>query len=458
MQSSITEIFFNLANHTASLIVVIYILTRTGIFSGNDRPRTKVRKQLMLVFLFGLLAIYGTIDSIKIFGANANVRDLGPMIAGLIGGPWVGLGSGLIGGIHRYFYGGLTKLPCALATIFAGLAGGMVYKLNKGSLLKPWIAILFAAGLEAFHMLMVLALARPYDQALLVVKQISIPMIVANAFGLLLFILIVRNYQREQKVETARKKIESDLKVAHDIQVSMLPRIYPPFPNRKEFSVFATMEPAREVGGDFFDYTLISDNRLYFVIGDVSDKGVSAALFMVICKTLLKIEATHYSDITPSKILYYVNKKLCTDNDACMFVTIFCGILDFKTGELQYANAGHNPPVICREDGSCEFLELSKGMAIGVMEETDFRSDSIILNPNHTLFLYTDGVTEAMNSHGKQFTPERLLDALTNQARLNEKEMVSHVKNAVADFVQDAEQSDDLTVLVLKYHGISDNQ
>lgn len=455
MPSSIMEIFFNLVNHTASLIVVIYILTRTGIFSGTDRSGTNIKKRLMIVFLFGLLAIYGTIDSINIFGAQANVRDLGPMIAGLIGGPWVGLGAGVIGGIHRYLFGGLTRFPCALATIFAGLAGGLVFKLNKGFLLKPWTAILFAAGLESFHMLLVLALARPYDQALLVVKEIAVPMIVANSLGLLLFVLIVRNYKREQEAETARKKIESDLNVAHDIQVSMLPRIYPPFPNRKEFSIFATMEPAREVGGDFFDYALISDNRLYFVIGDVSDKGVSAALFMVICKTLLKIEATQYAAaITPSKILYYVNNKLCPDNDACMFVTIFCGILDITTGELQYANAGHNPPLICREDG-CEFLEVSKGMAMGVMEETQFGSDRIVLKPEHSLLLYTDGVTEAMNRDGRQFTPERLRESLGRNSSPDVKDMVQHVKSAVAGFVKEADQSDDLTVLALKYHGYS---
>lgn len=150
----------------------------------------------------------------------------------------------------------------------------------------------------------------------------------------------------------ARERMESELNIAHDIQMSILPKIFPPFPTRDEFDLFALIVPAKEVGGDFYDFFQLTENRLCFVIGDVSGKGVPAALFMAVTKTLIKSFAREREDVTPEAILTHVNEELASDNDACMFVTLFCGMLNTKSGEILYANAGHNPPLVIKKVGS----------------------------------------------------------------------------------------------------------
>jgi sigma-B regulation protein RsbU (phosphoserine phosphatase) len=449
---SIVDILINLINYVAILMMVVYVLTRTGAFSEVGREFS-LKKKLLLVTLFGLLSIYGTVAGIKTFGVNANVRDLGPAVAGMTGGPLVGLGAGLLGGLHRYFRGGFTRCACALATVIAGFAGGVVRRFKQGELLSPLGAAGFGVAMESFHMLLLLALSRPFDQAVVATRQIAAPMIVANACGLALFVFMIRNYRREQEVAAAKERIESDLKVAHDIQVSMLPRIFPPFPERKEVTIFAAMEPAKEVGGDFFDLFFIDDRKLCFLVGDVSEKGVPAALFMVITKVLLKTEATQRGSASLGEVFYRVNNMLCPDNDACMFVTVFCAVLDVETGELEYANAGHNPPLLCRGGGAFEFVDVPSGVPLGVQENAPFVSHQMVLRPKDSILLYTDGVTEAMNPAGEQFSGPRLKRVLDENRDKTMKELIVSIKTEVSRFAGSAPQFDDITMVALEYHG-----
>jgi len=254
-----------------------------------------------------------------------------------------------------------------------------------------------------------------------------------------------------KETTAAKERIESELKVATQIQASMLPRIFPAFPDKKEFNIFATMEPAKEVGGDFYDFFLINENKLCFLIGDVSGKGVPASLFMVISKTLLKTEALR--DHSPDDILFQVNNMLYPDNDNNFFVTIFCVILDIKTGEVQFANAGHNPPLICRDGGDFEFLKVPNDFVLGPMPDTEFELGKLILEPNDVIFLYTDGVTEAMNPESQLFSDKRLIQCLSKMKEKGIQDIIHGVRTEVATFAQGAPQSDDITLLALKFNG-----
>jgi len=188
----------------------------------------------------------------------------------------------------------------------------------------------------------------------------------------------------------AKERIESELKIARDIQMGMLPKIFPPFPDRSEFDIYATIEPAKEVGGDFYDFFFIDDDHLYFVIGDVSGKGVPASLFMAVTKTLIKAKTGR--DMPPDEILTRVNKELCADNDSNMFVTIFCGVLNTRTGEVFYSNGGHNLPYLIYSHGGVEPLENTGGMALGIMEDVKYRTRKITLRTGgRTLSLHRWG-------------------------------------------------------------------
>jgi len=250
-------------------------------------------------------------------------------------------------------------------------------------------------------------------------------------------------------------KIQQDLDVAKDIQLSFLPKIFPPYPDRKEFDIFASMDAAKSVGGDFYDFFFIGDQKFCFIIGDVSGKGIPAALFMVISKTLLKNEALR--GYSPEEILYRVNNTLYPDNDNCMFFTGLCFILDLKTGELEFANAGHNPPLLCKNGSNFTYIELLKSCTVGPIPDIQFKNQKINLNPGDKLFLYTDGVTEAMNPQDELFSEQRLETLLKDLKDKTPKEIIEEVNKAVKDFAQTAPQSDDITMVGFQFNGTSLN-
>ena len=251
------------------------------------------------------------------------------------------------------------------------------------------------------------------------------------------------------KIITAEKeRIGTELNVATKIQASMLPSIFPAFPERPEFDIHATMIPAKEVGGDFYDFFLVDQNKLAVVIADVSDKGVPAALFMVITKTLIKNNAQNGK--SPQEVFEIVNNILCENNDADMFVTAFMGILDIPTGRFTYVNAGHNPPLIKRAGGNYEWLPTKPGFVLAGMEDMVFVQNEISLNPGDTLYMYTDGVTEARNNQNKLFTDPKLLEVANKFGHCKPKEFIESVKLEIDNFIEGAEQADDITMLIMK--------
>ncbi len=264
--------------------------------------------------------------------------------------------------------------------------------------------------------------------------------------------LALKEYIRNLRETTAAKeRIESELKIARTIQMSFLPRRFPPFPEKKELGIFGTLEPAREVGGDFYDFFLVGEDHLFFSIGDAAGKGVPAAFFMAVARTLIK--GTALLGLDPAEVLARVNLELCRDNDSAMFVTLACGSLNFRTGELHYSNAGHNPPVLTRSGGPADWLPLPEGLVLGAMEDAPFETKKIQLAPGDRLLLYTDGVTEAMNAGGALYSAERLLKAVERFRALPPEEFVRKVTESVREFADPEPQSDDLTLLALEYRG-----
>lgn len=252
-------------------------------------------------------------------------------------------------------------------------------------------------------------------------------------------------------VTAEKERIGAELSVATHIQASMLPCIFPAFPNRREFDIYATMTPAKEVGGDFYDFFLVDDDHLAVVIADVSGKGVPAALFMVIAKTLIKDHTQ--SGKPPEEVFTEVNRQLCEANDENLFVTAWMGVLEISTGKLVYVNAGHNPPVIGRKNGETEFLRSRPGFVLAGLDFTKYRAGSLELMPGDLLYLYTDGVTEAMNTAQELYGEERLKRTLDANVSAAPEEIFKAVKKDLDDFVADAPQFDDITMLAMRYLG-----
>lgn len=253
------------------------------------------------------------------------------------------------------------------------------------------------------------------------------------------------------KVTAEKERIGAELNVATQIQADMLPRIFPPFPERKEFDLFASMDPAKEVGGDFYDFFLVDDDHIALVVADVSGKGVPAALFMVISKTLIKNRTLMGG--SPAEILTYVNNQLCEGNEAELFVTVWLAIIEISTGKGMAANAGHEHPALRRKDGSFELIEYRHSPAVATMEGIRFREHEFELHPGDTLIQYTDGVSEATDSKDELFGNERIVNSLNIEPDAEPKELLHTLRTEIDHFVGDAPQFDDITMLGFKYYG-----
>lgn len=249
----------------------------------------------------------------------------------------------------------------------------------------------------------------------------------------------------------AKERYESELNLAREIQMSMLPQKLPTFTGNSQVDLFAYLEPAREVGGDLYDYFMLDDDHLCFTVGDVSDKGMPASLYMAIARTLVQSHSA--KEISPATIMTRVNNGLSKDNPKSMFVTMIIGVLNIRTGSLRYANAGHNLPIVVRNSGECAFVQGISGPVAGAMEGMDFKELRIDLNPGDGLFLYTDGITEAMNDSQELFSDERLLEHAELIKDKDVQDFIREIGDSVFKFVAGAPQSDDITMLMLRYKG-----
>jgi len=257
--------------------------------------------------------------------------------------------------------------------------------------------------------------------------------------------------QKQKELTESSARIGAELDMASNIQNSMLPNLFPAFPERKEFEIYASMNPAKEVGGDFYDFFLIDDDHLCMVIADVSGKGVPAALFMMASKIILANNAK--SGKSPAQILEDTNNTICSNNENNMFVTVWLGILEISTGKVIAANAGHEYPAIMSPDGTFSLFKDKHGLVVGGMEGAKYREYEVQLEPGSKIFVYTDGVPEATNHDEELFGVERMVRALNINSKDTAKELLGNMRHAVDGFVQNAPQFDDLTMLCLEYKG-----
>ncbi len=264
----------------------------------------------------------------------------------------------------------------------------------------------------------------------------------------------IERYIKELTTITAEKeRIGAELSVATNIQADMLPRIFPAFPDRHEFELYATMDPAKEVGGDFYDFFMIDEDSLGIVMADVSGKGVPAALFMVIAKTLIKNRALTGNYSGPGEVLEDVNNQLCEGNDADLFVTVWFGIMQISTGDIAFASAGHEYPIFYRRDKGYVIEKDKHGLPLAIFEDQKIIDNHTRLEKGEVLYLYTDGVTEATSEKKELFGDERLLASLTSHKDDQVEELLKHVRSDIDAFVGDEAQFDDMTMLAIKYLG-----
>lgn len=254
---------------------------------------------------------------------------------------------------------------------------------------------------------------------------------------------------QSQAEHSQLESLKSDLNVAREIQQSILPRIFPPFPEHTDvLDIAAVMDAAKDVGGDFYDFFALDDENIGFLIADVCGKGIPAALFMAVSRTLIR--ATAIRGINPQECISYSNNLLAVDSVDSMFVTVFYGIYNIKTGVIKYCNAGHNPPYILKSNGEAVELPMSEDLAVGVFDGVDFHDNQVQLEKGDSIVMFTDGVTEAMNVESEEFGNERLEKALGGEAGQSCQHIIDTVKTDLKTFVGDADQSDDITMLVLK--------
>ncbi|MBQ7463984.1 MAG: SpoIIE family protein phosphatase, partial [Lachnospiraceae bacterium] len=261
--------------------------------------------------------------------------------------------------------------------------------------------------------------------------------------------------QKLEGITAEKERIDTELSIAARLQSDMLPKVFPAFPERQDFDLFAFMKPAKEVGGDFYDFFLTDDDHLALVMADVSGKGVPAAMFMVVARTMIKNLSLSEGCESPGRILETVNNNLCENNDECMFVTVWLGCITLSTGELKWASAGHEYPALCRTGGNFELIKDIHGPGLGTFEDIAFEEQSITLGKGDLLFLYTDGIPEATDEGGNIFGTERMTEALDkSREEKGLRDMASSVKSSVDAFVKDTPQFDDITMMMFEYRGI----
>ena len=258
-------------------------------------------------------------------------------------------------------------------------------------------------------------------------------------------------YKKLEKVTKDTERIKTELELASRIQLSMLPSSFPAFPDHSEFDLYARMTPAKAVGGDFYDFFMIDDDHLCLIIADVSGKGVPASLFMMASDIIFESRAR--GSLSTAKIMKEANESISNNNKEEMFVTVWLGILELSTGKLTYTNAGHNYPAVKNGSGDFEYIEKRHGFIVGGMKGINYKEDSMILEPGSKIFMYTDGVTEAVNDSQEMYGSERVLDVLNRNKDAEDEEIINNISESLDAFVNDAEQFDDITIMSVTYYG-----
>lgn len=430
-------------------VVIAYLVTRTKFFTkilDHDFSRKNI---IIFTSIFGLISIFAVASGIDIFDTEADMADLAPITAGLVGGPIIGLAVGIIAGFSRYLVGGPGSLIISISIIFSGLFAGLIYSLNKRKFIGMAGSVIYTIFMGFITILLVMFL---YPQYVNFTIFVGIPIIISNTLGILIFSFMISNLIKERKTSKERDKYsielewkKEDLKIARHIQESFLPK---EIPHPKKFDLYALNVPAMEVGGDFYDFIPINNERIGLLIADVSGKSVPAALFMAFSRTLIQAKATGNHEVVNT--IKDVNSFITKEAEDGMFITLFYSVLNCKEKTITYVNAGHNPPALYRaETGDIKLLK-TKGMALGVIEEAEFDEKKVKMKKGDILIYYTDGVTEAINDNNEQFGEKRLFELVKENNELTAEKMVVTITKEVSEFQGKEAQFDDITLMVLK--------
>jgi sigma-B regulation protein RsbU (phosphoserine phosphatase) len=457
MDTGILESVITLFQMICVIMVFAYLFTRSRYFREVFEHRATLSTSIILVLFFGLLSVYGSISKINLYGAVLNVHDLGPVIAGMACGPYVGLGAGIIGGAFRFTQGGPYMYAAALATILAGVLGGLIYLANKKEFITTTHAVIYTFLIEILLSIMQIAMVTPAAQVANVATFVALPMIIIVTVAVFIFSKIIHNLLDERRMQQEKEKLESEmarkdaeLQIAAEIQRNFLPET---IPQSEGYDIAAKSIMAKEVGGDFFDVMPLevipmSKNRTGIMIADVSGKGVPAALFMALSRIVVRVTATWYKK--PSEVISFANPIIASNSKTGMFVTLFYGIIDTETRTLSYVNAGHNPPIVLRKaTGEIEELELT-GVAVGALEDAPYEQQEITLFPGDVIVLYTDGITEAVNDKEEMFDVPRLHEVIRKNGDSSAQVIVDEIIRSVFAFSGSQPQFDDITLMVVK--------
>ena len=454
MDSQFVDIFVKMLGTAAVILVVAGFIAVSPLLKQSG-GHNKWKYILQAGLVGGLFGIYGNLSGTAFNGALISVRDIGPMLAGFVGGPVSGLIGGFIAGAHRLALGGITAPPCIVATCIIGILCGFISLKQKDRLVRPHIAFITGILMELMHLGIMLAMVRPFSAGISIVKGIAVPFVFSNAVGFTLMIAIMTFIENQTELTAEKNRLESELAVAEKIQRSMLPVLNNSFPGRKELTLAALMEPAKVVGGDFYDVFFVDKDRIAFLIADVAGKGVPAALFMMNAKQILTEKIMRSTDL--GEAISAANDELCQRNEAGMFVTAWIGILDLTCGKVEYVNAGHNPPLMCT-GAHAEYMITRSGLVLAGMEGIRYRQNSFELKPGDMLFLYTDGVTEAENKTHEQLGEDALKELLDSVSGSDTEQVVVQIRDKISEHVAGFEQSDDITMLCIRLESRSGDQ
>ncbi|MDO4860569.1 MAG: SpoIIE family protein phosphatase [Bacillota bacterium] len=448
------DLFVKLIGTLAVLIAIAVLVEGNDVVSKLAEGTRSWRSILAVGIMGGVLGIYGNLAGINLHGAVVSIRDIGPMLAGFTGGPVGGLIAGVIAGAHRLFLGGITANACIIATCLIGLICGVLSQKFKKRIIRPGWSFLVGVAMECMHLGIVLLMVKPFETAWDIVRQIALPFVLINAVGFMALTFFISSIEKRKKQNAEKNRLQTELESAAGIQNSLLPPVNENFPGRKELCVSASVDTAKEVGGDFYDVFFTDKDTLAIVVADVSGKGIPAALFMVRSKLTIQNCVRDIPDL--AEAVTAANRSLCSNNEMEMFVTAWIGLLDIKSGRIRYVNAGHNDPVLITESGEA-FLEDKHGIVLAGIEGFTYRERTVDMKPGDTLFLYTDGVTEAENKEHELFGDDRLLASLDGVCGEDVDAIKEKVEKSIEAHVDGFDQFDDITMMCVRYMGGKDS-
>lgn len=451
MLSDSASLFGNLIGSMAVIIVVAGLIGGSDLLEKITGHKNSWINSMLLGIMGGVFGIYGNLSGMLMpSGALVTIRDIGPMLSGLLGGPMAGLIAGAIAGAHRMTLGGITAQPCMVATCLIGIFCGCLSRDFHDKIVNPAWTFTVGAVMELMHLALNLSMIEPLSLAVSIVRPIAVPFVLINATGLMGLIFLMQYIDKQKTLELERSRIRAELEAASVIQRSLLPSLTERYPGRSEISIYASMDAAKEIGGDFYDVFFLDSDHLGIVMADVSGKGIPAALFMANSKQTIQSCVRDIPDL--SEAVAAANSSLCGNNDAEMFVTAWIGVLDLTTGTIDYVNAGHDHPVII-SGGIADYEHARSNFVLAGMEDVQYKKETLQLRPGDKVFLYTDGVTEAENAGRKLYGSDRLLTCLAKAAGEDASEIIGLVKEDVARHVNGHDQFDDMTMMCLGYTG-----